>query len=514
LVFAIRRRMAILSESAAADESKGPTGLGSASRCGVQRGTCLLISTRHTRSEAHESRDVIPHLTLTSSLCVANYPDKNIWSVPSPLAPRTSHRVKLLAMNAEIIAVGSELLTPYRLDTNSLFLTDGLNQLGIRVVHKAVVGDAVEEMRSSFRHALDRAELIVASGGLGPTDDDRTRETVAELLGRKLRRDEEILRGIQERFRRFGRAMPDINVRQAMVPDGATILPNPRGTAPGLWLEADGHTIVLLPGVPNELRAMFEAEVRPRLAKIGHHQRLFTRDLRISGLPESDVEQRVSPLYALYPETETTILSSPTGIELHPRLWSDDATRAEHMLDEIVERMKLALGEHVYSTRGETMEEAVANALTENRATIAVAESCTGGMLAERLTNVPGSSNYFLGGVVCYSNELKSALVGVPAEMIEAKGAVSSEVAMALADGIRRRTGASLGVGVTGIAGPGGGTPEKPVGLVHISIADERGPRERAFRFPGDRDRIRIQATQAALNTVRRYFLFPAQGRN
>lgn len=416
-------------------------------------------------------------------------------------------------MKAEIIAVGSEMLTPYRLDTNSLYLTDELNQLGIRVIHKAVVGDAPEQMRSSFCHALDRAELIVASGGLGPTDDDRTRETVAELLGRKLHRDEAVLRGIQERFRRFGRAMPEINTRQAMVPEGATILPNPRGTAPGLWLEANCTVVVLLPGVPNELRAMFEAEVRPRLAKLGHHDRLFTRDLRITGLPESEVEQRVRPLYALYPETETTILAAPTGIQLHPRIWSDDATKAKNQLDEIVERMGLALGEHLYSTRGESLEEVVASELTENRATIAVAESCTGGMLAERLTNVPGSSNYFVGGVVCYANELKTALVGVPPELIEAKGAVSPEVAMALADGIRKRTGATLGVGVTGIAGPGGGSPEKPVGLVHISIADERGPRERAFRFPGDRERIRIQAAQTALDTVRRYFLFPAHGR-
>jgi len=416
-------------------------------------------------------------------------------------------------MNAEIIAVGSELLTPYRLDTNSLFLTDELNRLGIRVVHKAVVGDSPEEMRSSFSHALDRAELIVASGGLGPTDDDRTRETVAELLGRKLHRDEAILRGIQERFRRFGRAMPEINMRQAMVPEGSTILPNPRGTAPGLWLESNGHVLVLLPGVPQELRAMFEAEVRPRLARLGGDSRLFTRDLRITGLPESEAEQRVRPLYALYPDTETTILAAPTGIQLHPRIWSDDPTKAEKILDEMVERMALALGEHLYSTHGETLEEVVARVLTENRATIAVAESCTGGMLAERLTNVPGSSNYFLGGVVCYSNELKSSLVGVPQEMIEAKGAVSAEVAIALADGIRRRTGATLGVGVTGIAGPGGGSPEKPVGLVHVGIADERGPRERAFRFPGDRDRIRIQATQTALDTVRRYFLFPSHGR-
>ncbi|MGA8142617.1 MAG: competence/damage-inducible protein A [Candidatus Acidiferrales bacterium] len=416
-------------------------------------------------------------------------------------------------MRAEIIAIGSELLTPYRLDTNSLFLTDGLNQVGIRVVHKAVVGDSLADMRACFQHALERADLIVACGGLGPTDDDRTREAVADLLARKLQLNEQVLRHIQELFRRFGRVMPDINRRQAMVPEGATVLPNPRGSAPGLWIEASGHILILLPGVPSELRAMFEQEVRPRLAKLGHDERLFTRDLRITGLPESEVEQRVSPLYALYPDIETTILASPPGIQLHPRAWSRDPAKANQVLDEMVKRMALALGEHLYSTEGETMEEVVARVLTENRATIAVAESCTGGMLAERLTNIAGSSSYFLGGVVCYSNELKSALVGVPAELIESKGAVSAEVALALAEGIRKNTGATLGIGVTGIAGPGGGTPEKPVGLVHIGIADERGPRERRFQFPGDRERIRMHATQTALDSVRRYFLYPARGR-
>jgi nicotinamide-nucleotide amidase len=415
-------------------------------------------------------------------------------------------------MRAEIIAIGSELLTPYRLDTNSLFLTDGLNQVGIRVVHKAVVGDSLDEMRASFQHALDRADLIVACGGLGPTDDDRTREAVADLLGRKLQLNEDVLRHIQELFRRFGRVMPEINRRQAMVPEGATVIPNPRGSAPGLWIEAHGHILILLPGVPSELRAMFEREVQPRLSKLGHDERLFTRDLRVTGLPESEVDQRVAPLYALYPDTETTILASPPGIQLHPRVWSRDPAKANQILDEMVKRMTLALGEHLYSTEGEAMDEVVARALTENRATIAVAESCTGGMLAERLTNVPGSSSYFLGGVVCYSNELKTSLVGIPPELIEAKGAVSAEVALALADGIRKNTGATLGVGVTGIAGPGGGTPEKPVGLVHIAIADERGPRERRFQFPGDRERIRMNATQTALDSVRRYFLYPARG--
>jgi nicotinamide-nucleotide amidase len=417
-------------------------------------------------------------------------------------------------MKAEIIAVGSELLTPYRLDTNSLFLTSELNSVGIRVVHKAVVGDTPDEMHSSFGHALDRADVVVSCGGLGPTDDDRTRQTVADLLGRRLYCDQGILDKIRERFRRFGRPMPEINARQALVIEGATVLPNPKGTAPGQWIEAKGHIIVLLPGVPHELRALMEAEVKPRLSRLAIPERLFTRDLRISGLFESDVEQRVSPLYAAYPETDTTILATARGIELHPSIWSSDAEKAEKTLDEMVSRMALALGENLFSTRGEPIEDIVAQILTENRATIAVAESCTGGLLAERITTLSGSSAYFLGGVVCYSNELKTSLVGVPAEMIAAKGAVSSEVAIALADGIRKRTGATIGVGITGIAGPTGGTPDKPVGLVHIGIADERSAREKKFQFPGDRERIRNFAALNALDMVRRHFLFPALGRS
>jgi nicotinamide-nucleotide amidase len=416
-------------------------------------------------------------------------------------------------MKAEIIAVGSELLTPFRLDTNSLFLTSELNQAGLRVVHKAVVGDAPDEMCLSFRHALGRADVVVSSGGLGPTDDDRTRQTVADLLGRKLYVNDEVLQSIRERFRRFGRAMPPINERQAQVVEGAVVLKNPRGTAPGLWIESGGKIIVLLPGVPAELRGLMEREVKPRLLALGLPERLYTRELRITGIFESDVEQRVSPLYSEYPDSDTTILAAPTGIQLHPRVWSGDPAKAEKMLDEMVSRMSLALGEYLFSTNGESLEQIVAHLLIENHATIAVAESCTGGLLAERLTSVAGSSVYFLGGAVVYSNELKTSMAGVPAELIESKGAVSAEVAQALASGIRKRTGATLGLGVTGIAGPSGGTPEKPVGLVHLAIADQRGARETAMQLPGDRERIRMFSTQRALDLVRRHFLFPAHGR-
>lgn len=416
-------------------------------------------------------------------------------------------------MDAEIIAVGSELLTPYRLDTNSLFLTAELNRSGFRVRRKHVVGDHDEDLRQVFRGALERVELVISSGGLGPTQDDLTRETVSDLLGRKLKLNETILRGIQERFRSFGRTMPDVNGRQAMVPEGAEPLENTRGTAPGLWIEQNGKVVVLLPGPTSELQAMFVREVKPRLARRGGNLRLYTRDLRITGLPESEVDQRVSPIYKQYPGAETTILSAPGEIQLHPRVWSDDKAAATKLLDELVERFRMALGENLFSTSGEALETVVAGELQEHRATVAVAESCTGGMLAARLTNVPGSSSYFRGGVVSYSNDLKSAWVDVPKELIEAKGAVSAEVALAMAHGIRQQTNATLGVGVTGIAGPGGGTPEKPVGLVHIAVVNEKSAKERTFRFPGDRDRIRHQATQAALDMVRRYFPYAAKAK-
>ncbi|HKW88535.1 MAG TPA: competence/damage-inducible protein A [Candidatus Acidoferrales bacterium] len=416
-------------------------------------------------------------------------------------------------MNAEIIAVGSELLTPYRMDTNSLYLTGELNKLGIRVLQKTIVGDDRAHLREAFRAGIERADIVISCGGLGPTEDDLTREAVAELLGRKLKRNDEILRGIQERFRKFGRAMPEINVKQAMVPEGAVALENLRGTAPGLWMEAGGKLVILLPGPPTEMQGIFEKEIRPRLARSSGKLRLFTRDLRITGMTESDVEQRVAPIYKEYPAAETTILAAPGEIQLHPRVWSDDEAGATKLLEEMVKRFTIALGEKLYSTAGEALEEVVARSLQEHTATIAVAESCTGGMLAERLTNVPGSSSYFRGGVVSYSNDLKTTWADVPKELIDAKGAVSSEVAMAMADGIRKRTGSTLGLGVTGIAGPAGGSAEKPVGLVHIAIADEKGPRELAFRFPGDRDRIRRQASQAALDMVRRHFLYETRAK-
>jgi nicotinamide-nucleotide amidase len=414
-------------------------------------------------------------------------------------------------MKAEIIAVGSELLTPDRVDTNSLFLTARLNQLGIEVTRKTVVGDDLAPLRNAFEEAAKRVELIVASGGLGPTEDDRTRDAVADLLRRKLSRDPAVMSKIEARFRKIGRPMSQVNERQAMVPEGATVLDNDRGTAPGLWLESGGRIVILLPGPPDELKAMFSAQVEPRLARLSTGVRLVARELRVAGMGESDVDQRIAPIYTRHEDVQTTILTAPGEIQIHLRIWSKDTAAAERQLQGIQESIVLTLGEAVFTTAGESMEEVVARELTMRQATIATAESCTGGLLAERLTRISGSSAYFLGGVVSYSNTLKSAWVDVPAEIIESRGAVSSEVAVALADGIRRRTGATLGVGITGVAGPTGGTPEKPVGTVHVAIADASGSKERGVHYPGERDRIRWQASQTALDLVRRYFLYAAQ---
>jgi len=411
-------------------------------------------------------------------------------------------------MNAEIIAIGSELLTPFRVDTNSLHLTAELNRLGIAVTRKCVVGDDRAALRDALAAAMERAQVVIAIGGLGPTEDDLTREVAAELLGRKLLRDDDVLRGIQERFRRFGRQMPEVNARQAMVPEGGVVLPNTRGTAPGLWLKVRDKILVLLPGPPNELKPMFADSVVSRLAARAPARRLVSREMRITGLPESDVDQRAAPIYTQYTDVQTTILAAPGEIQLHLLYWTADEPRAQTVLKEMVERISMALGEAVYSVNGESLEEIIANELNAHAATLAVAESCTGGLLAQRLTSLPGSSSYFRGGIVCYSNDIKSAWVDVPAELIEAKGAVSSEVAVALAEGIRRSSSSTLGLGVTGIAGPGGGSTEKPVGTVHIALANTGGAKERGFRFPGDRERVRLQATQAALDMVRRYFLY------
>ncbi len=407
-------------------------------------------------------------------------------------------------MDAEIIAVGSELLTPQRLDTNSLYLTGKLNALGIEVRFKTVVGDDPERLAAVFRAALSRSGLIILTGGLGPTEDDVNRGVVAKVLARRLREVPEIRQSIQERYARLGRSMPENNLRQAMVPEGADWLKNEMGTAPGIWLEQNGITVVLLPGPPRELEAMFEAECRPRLERLAPAERILTRVYKVVGLPESEVDERIAPIYKAYQNPVTTLLAASAAIEVHLRARAASEAKAEALLAELGEKIELALGDHIFSRGGESLEEVVGMYLVMKQKTVAVAESCTGGLLSERLTRTPGSSNFFVGGAVCYSNKLKSKLAGVPESLIEANGAVSKPVAQALAEGIRKRAGTSIGMAITGVAGPGGGSPEKPVGLVYIALADERGTQVREFRFPGDRERVRHWASQAALEMIRR----------
>ena len=407
-------------------------------------------------------------------------------------------------MDAEIIAVGSELLTPFRQDTNSLYLTGKLNSLGIEVRFKTVVGDDRERLAATLRAALGRSQLVILTGGLGPTEDDLSREVAAEVLERPLREVEEIRRRIEERLARLGRTMSANNLRQAMVPEGAEWLTNDRGTAPGLWMEQQRTIVILLPGPPGELEAMFEATCLPRLEPRSGGWRLRTRIYKVVGLPESEVDHRIAPLYKPYTNPATTILSALGTIEVHLRAHGSSDQQAEASLSELGDKIEFALGDHVFSSRGETLEEVVGMYLVMKQKTVAVAESCTGGLVAERLTRVPGSSGFFLGGVVCYSNEVKTRFVGVPAEMIATHGAVSKPVAQALAEGIRRRAGASLGLGITGIAGPSGGTAEKPVGLVFIALADDRSTEVRQFRFPGERERVRMWSSVAALEMTRR----------
>ena len=411
-------------------------------------------------------------------------------------------------MNAEIIAVGSELLTPYRMDTNSLYLTEQLNQLGVEVIFKSVVGDNLRQLVAAAQHGLFRSDILIFSGGLGPTEDDLTREAVAEALGVTLYRDPEILARLEQRFAERGWKMSPNNAKQADVLDGATVLPNPNGTAPGQWIagQFDGreHIIVLLPGPPFELKGLFESEVRERLRAKVPPTHLFTRTLKVAMLGESAVDARVAPIYKRYPDVDTTILAGAGEIELHFRTRAATLDAAEARADEVAELVEDELDDAVYSRNGESLEQIVSYWLQMRNATVAVAESCTGGLLAERITSISGSSRYFLGGAVVYSNQLKTEFAGVPEEMIHRHGAVSREVAAALAEGIRYRCESTFGVGITGVAGPTGGTSEKPVGLVFHAVASDSGTEIVQRTFPGDRKRIRRFASTMALDMLRK----------
>ena len=411
-------------------------------------------------------------------------------------------------MNAEIIAIGSELLTPFRHDTNSLYLTEKLNQLGVEVIFKTIVGDNRQHLTAAANLAVSRAEIVIFMGGLGPTEDDLTREAVADALGLELHRDLAIITSLEQRFASRGWKMAANNLKQADVITGATVLPNANGSAPGQWIsgkyEGRERMIMLLPGPPHELKALFEEQCVARLRAKLPPQFIATRELKITGLGESACDARVAPIYKLFTDVQTTILAGAGEIQLHLKTRAASLEAAQARVDQLVENIEEELGDSVFSDNGDSMEQIVGYYLQMRNATLAVAESCTGGMLAERITSVSGSSRYFLGGAVVYSNQLKTAFADVPDELIEKHGAVSPEVAAALADGIRRRSGATLGLGITGVAGPTGGTDAKPVGLVFHALASDAGTDVVERRFPGDRKHVRRFATQQAMDMVRR----------
>jgi competence/damage-inducible protein CinA-like protein len=407
-------------------------------------------------------------------------------------------------LNAEIIAIGSEMLTPFRLDTNSLWLTERLNSMGVEVKLKTVVGDDESRLEETVRDAMKRSEIVIATGGLGPTEDDITRKIFARVLKRRLILEDAILEKLRARFARRNMAMPEINARQALVIHGAQILENNNGTAPGMLITEGNRTIVLLPGPPREMKPIFDALVAPVLKQRAGDMLIARRTLSIFGLGESAVDELAAPIYTKYQNPSTTILFKDGQIELHLTAQARNENETVKLLDDLAGRLDEVLGEYIFSRNNETLEEVVGQSLKMRGYTLATAESCTGGLLAGRITDVPGSSEYFLEGVVSYSNEAKIDLLGVPKKLIATHGAVSEQVAGAMAAGIRKRAGSTFGVGVTGVAGPGGGSPEKPVGLVYIALADDSQNTTRKFIFPGDRQFIRTLSVNAALDMVRR----------
>jgi len=408
-------------------------------------------------------------------------------------------------MKTEIIAVGTELLTPFFQDTNSLFLTERLNGLGLTVSFKTVVGDNDKNLRQAIRTALGRSQLVIATGGLGPTEDDRTREAFAAALGRKLVFRTEILAGIRKRFSRRGLRMTSSNRKQCYVIDGSEILDNPNGTAPGLWIETVRCRIALLPGPPHELRPMFDNHVRPRLAAFESGVTV-RRILRMTAIGESLMESRIKDIYKDVPACVTvTTLANPGDLAIHLVYQGQGpVSQADSLLNALQNKILTRLRPWTYSTTGASMEAVVGGLFKERGLTLACAESCTGGLIGHRLTNIPGSSAFFLESAVVYANRAKTKRLHVPATLIATHGAVSAAAARAMAAGIRKTAGSDFGLAVTGIAGPDGGTASKPVGLVYIALSHAGGISVEKNLFWGGREQVKFQASQRALDMLRK----------
>lgn len=411
-------------------------------------------------------------------------------------------------MKAEILAIGSEMLTPYRQDTNSLYLTEKLNTIGVTVAFKTIVGDRQRDLVHAIQTALGRVDFLAIMGGLGPTEDDLTREAVAEALQLTLRRDATLVAALHTRAASWRMPMPENNLKQADVLEGAVVLPNPNGSAAGQWLDTIYENyrklVALLPGPPHECKPLFDAEVLPRVKKAAPAKAIAVRTLKAAMIPESQADMLLAPIYKTYTDVDTTILAHAGDIQLTLLCTKKNAAEAKARVDELAGKLEEALEEWLYSSEGETLEQTVLDYLGLRQATLAVAESCTGGMIAERIASVPGASRSFLGGAIVYSDALKTSFADVPASTILAHGAVSAEVADALARGIRKRTGATMGLSVTGVAGPTGGTESKPVGTVYIALSDAQKTEVVDRIFKGDRTRVREWAAQQALDLVRR----------
>ncbi|HEU4982752.1 MAG TPA: competence/damage-inducible protein A [Acidobacteriaceae bacterium] len=411
-------------------------------------------------------------------------------------------------MNAEIIAVGSEMLTPWRQDTDSLHVTERLNQLGVTVRFKTIVGDRPKDLVDAVRNALRRTDVIVTVGGLGPTEDDLTREAVAEALKVGIKRNPELIAHMYTRAAQRRATMSRNNEKQADIIEGAEVLENMNGSAPGQMLDTvyAGHRklVLLLPGPPSELKPMFDEQCVPRLREALPKRHIATRVLKAALIAESACDARIAPIYKQFSDIETTILAHLGDIQINLMCSKPALDLAQARVDSLASRIEEELDDFVYSSQGETLEQIVLYYLEMKGATLSVAESCTGGIVAKRLTDISGSSRSFMGGAIVYSNDLKSEFAGVPPSVLERYGAVSKETAQALAEGIRERCDTTLGIGVTGIAGPSGGTAEKPVGLVYIGVSDGETTDVVERRFSGDRSRIRAYAAQTALDLVRR----------
>lgn len=410
-------------------------------------------------------------------------------------------------LSAEIIAIGSELLTSTKTDTNSLWLTEKLNEIGIEVKLKTIVGDDAARLEETIRDAVKRSDIVITTGGLGPTEDDITRTVSAKAVGRELVFNEEVLEEVRARFRSFGREMPEINKRQAYIIEGAKVLPNPNGSAVGMSLEIGEKFFIVLPGPPRELKPMFENFVLPELRESAGEIFVKRKILRVSGLGESAVDEQIAPIYTEYKNVDTSILFNRSEIELHLTAQTTSIEEAERILEELAGKIIEKLGIAVFATDGETMEEVIGKLLTASGKTLSVAESCTGGLIAERLTEIAGSSAYFIEGAVTYSNESKIRTLEVSREIIEKFGAVSQETAEAMARGMREKADTDYALAVTGIAGPGGGSIEKPVGLVFLAYADKTEIKSIKINLPGDRYLVRWRTSQAALDLLRRQIL-------